>query len=95
MLIDLKQKNNIFRRFWLDFMQFLGSKSAQKRRFWPSRQLWSTRVDHMLMLSPNEFGGLVSIHLKCLHPKYHGMKPKIHREGSEKPFFRVWGRLLE
>ena len=67
----------------------------QKPKFYPSRPLWSTRVDHMLMLSLNKFWGLISIHLKSFHPKYYDMKPKTHQGGSEKPFFRVWGHLLE
>ena len=40
-------------------------KIAQKRQFCSSGPLWSTRVDHMCVILPNEVWGFV------IPPKYH------------------------
>ena len=49
--------------------------------------MWSTRVDHMCVIWPNTFWGLVSIYLKSLPPKYHVQKCKTHHGGVEKTIF--------
>ena len=58
-----------------------------KRQFCTSGPLWSTRVDHMCVIWPNTFWGLVSIYLKSLCPKYHVRKSKTHHGGSKKTIF--------
>jgi len=51
---------------------------ALKRQFWLSGPLCSTHVDHMRVIWPNKFWGIVSIYLKSLPPKYRVQKFKTH-----------------
>ena len=93
------------RTYYLRFSTFLAwfyaifdVKIAKNREFWPSGTLWSTRVDHMYVMWPNTYWGLVSIYLKSLPPKYDVQKYKTYHGGSKKTFFvprpRWWNNHL-
>ena len=96
-ILNLENKKLKYINILAWFYAIFDVKIAWKREFWPFGPLWSTRVDHMCVIWPNTFWGLVSIYLKSLPPRYHVQKIKTHH-GSKKTFFlsgtRWWNNHL-
>ena len=67
-----KQKNwNIIINILAWFYAIFDVKIAEKRQFWPSGQLWLTRVDHMCVIWPNIFWNMKVVipSTACRHKK--------------------------